>query len=61
MADRIRSLIDATNLDLAFHRERRDRPGMSQRDREGAGIECLACQIRLKALRQCLAIVVHGG
>ena len=54
---KIQALIDATNLDLAFHRARRDRLGMSQHDREREGIEALACQIRLKALQQCLEIV----
>lgn len=60
MASEIQGLIDATNVDLAYHRERRDRVGMSQHDREAAGIECLAAKIRLKALSECLAIVVRA-
>lgn len=60
MAEKIKALIAATMVDLEFHRERRDRDGMSQYDRETAGIECLACRIRLKALEQCLAIIESG-
>lgn len=57
MAPEICRLIVATEADIAFHVERRDRAGMSQHDREAAGIEALAGRIRLKALRECLAIV----
>lgn len=61
MAEKIEALIAETMKNLEYHRERRDRDGMSQRDREAEGIECLACRIRLKALQQCLAIVKAGA
>lgn len=43
----------------ADYRLRRDRPGLAQRDREAAGLDALACNIRLKALRQCRDALVR--
>lgn len=57
VAERIAALIEETQRDLAFHRERRDRQGMSVHDRHRESIETSACRIRLVALEQCAVIV----
>lgn len=60
MSADIKRLIAETEQWRSVHVSRRDQHGMSQRDREAAGIEALACAIRLKALQECLAIVEAG-
>lgn len=60
MIAEIDALIAETESWLAFHRMRRDKLYLSQHDREREGIEALACQIRLKALRQCREIIMRN-